>query len=596
MPGPSSGEALTVDGLLTIKDAKPFNLFNIASLRNKGGSGKTPELRDSVRCALEPFAKMIRKNGGKPLLCELAVISDKNQWQHVVVPDDSREFVSIIDTYEDELDPELRHEFIDRWKNAIRSLGISQRGRKQANYIVLNPRVYDAVAYYEKFFSQDDSPNGSGQRETCCNNTSNSPEAQIEHFSIDGKEKASLENAIPQKSINLLIKETLVRASGTLKDDLQGATLAILPFSRPYVDPAKIDQIRKENDTSLSILLDQDVEKDLGGCLFAIYKNPLEESNNPDSNLVQDYNLNLNFFLSAQYLLTLSVLAEARRNLVLYYEEQRRRNWGYLVHQFKNDITQLLTNIKQVYKVVQEKGALNSDLKERFELARDQMQSMLEIADLIVNASSAKKNKLSISSIDNLLHYFENDMEELANLESRDLKLESGEKISIKFGELDSNDAAIKGMSALKYESNDKRLVNHIGKARKIICHEVIKNVRRYAGGDTDTDTDTEKTKSVKCGLFSDKEWVYFICQNYICDGENKHESPVLEGAKNLQQTNGEEFKSANCIAQFRVGMSVLHDPPGIKVKVSESNHPPVFTIAIPVGKFKSENGRHGNS
>ena len=253
-----------------------------------------------------------------------------------------------------------------------------------------------------------------------------------------------------------------------------------------------------------------------------------------------------------------------------------------------------MTNIKQVYKVVEEEGALNSDLEERLELARDQMQSMLEIADLIVNASSAKKNELSISSIDNLLHYFENDMEELANLESRDLKLERGGKISIKFGELDSNDAAIEGMSALKYESNDKRFVNHIGKSRKIICHEVIKNVRRYARNDTDTDT--ENTKSVKCGLFSDKEWVYFICQNYICDGNNKHGLPVLDGAKNLQQTNGEEFKSANCIAQFRVGMSVLHYPPGIKVKVPESNHPPVFTIAIPVGKFKSENGRHGNS
>lgn len=584
------GEVLTVDSL-TVENAKPFNLSNIARLRNEESRKTMSALKQSVRCALKPFAEMIRKSGSKPLLCELAVISDKNQWQHVVALDDSREFVSIIDTYEDVLTSKLRQELIDCWKEAIRKLGISGRGDTEANYIVLNQRVYDAVTYYEKFIFQDGSPNRSAQQKTCC---VNAPEAEIEHFSIDDKEKESFEDSA-QEAINLLIKETLVRASDELKDALKNATLAILPFSRPYVDPAKVDEIREKDDASLSILLDPNVEKDLGGCLFAIYKNSHEESDSSDPSSAQASNLN--FFLSAQYLLTLSALVEARRNLVLYYEEQRKRNWGYLVHQFKNDITQLLQNITQVHRIVEKSYELPSDLTKKFELAKGQMESMLEIADLVVKATRATasedgEDKLFNSSIHNLLDYFKEDMIKLADLESTDLRLYGDEgKLSIKFGEFDLGDAVINGMIALKDKDGDNRSVDHIGKPRKIICHEVIKNARHYAYADS------KKIKSVKCGLFSDGEWVYFICQNYIRDGSNKHgKEIVLDGAKKLQQTGGETFKFANCMGQFRVGISALHDPPDIKVKVSESSQPPVFTIAIPVGKFKSESGRHGNS
>ena len=139
-------EALTVSDL-TVEDAEPFDLFNIVRLRNQKNYETSPESRQTVRCALKPLAKMIRKNGSTPLLCELAVISDKNQWQHVVVPGDSREFVSIIDTYGDALTPKLRRELIVCWKEAINSLGNSQRNGTQANYIVLNERVYNAVTY-----------------------------------------------------------------------------------------------------------------------------------------------------------------------------------------------------------------------------------------------------------------------------------------------------------------------------------------------------------------------------------------------------------------------------------------------------------------
>lgn len=159
--------ALTVSSL-TVENAKPIDLFSIACLRNQKNYKMSPVFRQNARSALEPFAEMIRKIGSAPLLCELAVISDKNQWQHVVDPSDPREFVSIIDTYEDKsiLDSKLRQELIDCWKNAIRSLGSSQRKRTQANYIVLNQRVYDAVTYYEEFILPGSSSNCSGSEKS----------------------------------------------------------------------------------------------------------------------------------------------------------------------------------------------------------------------------------------------------------------------------------------------------------------------------------------------------------------------------------------------------------------------------------------------
>ena len=603
--------ALTVSDL-TVENAQPVNLFSIACLPNQEDYKESSELKQNVRDALKPFAKMIRKNGSNPLLCELAVISDKNQWQHVVDPGDSREFVSIIDTYEDELSPELRQELIVCWKAAIRSLGNSQPSRVQANYIVLNERVYDAVTYYEKFISQDSSSSNPGQQETYCKNapeaeSNNAPEAEIEHFSIDEKARKPLANAAQdnaaqkaaQKAINDLIQGTLLKASQGLKNALRDATLVILPFSRPYVDTTMIDNdkiSKNPNDAGLSILLDPNIEKGPGGCLFAIYKNSTEESGSSD--LASAQPSDLNFFLAAQYLLTLSALVEARRNLVLYYEEQRKRNWGYLVHQFKNDVAQPLTTLSQVHQVVKENGDFDHELVSKVELAEGQMDSMFKIADLVVAATKTTaeggRKELTNNSIRYLLHHFEEDMLNLADLESKYLELYGdGGKLSIEFGKPDLDDALIKRMTIVK-DAGYGRSVDHIGEFRKIICHEVIKNIRSYAYFDSES---SEKIRSAKCGLFFEGEWVYFVCQNYIRDGKNKQvKMTVLDGAKELQQIGGRAFRFGNCMGQFRVGMSVLHAPPDIEVEVLESSHPPVFTIAIPVGKFKSEDGGLRNS
>ncbi len=489
-----SSQILGLNALFPLDHVKPIDLAAIARI-GAPNSKATPVPAAHRRKVLDIFADFMKGQGLTPVLCELAIISDKMEWHPQPRHDRGRQFVSLINAYQGWISRGDRSRLVRAWTAAIRSLSGTpgngtgcdpSQGKEQGNYIVLNDQVYD-------YFSH--------RIPLSINNLPNDPWKPIkgpqkpgtlalpvtDFFPLPANVERQASSDLANASIHMLLSRTLRTVPASLRNKLRDCMLVIIPFSRPFLDASDLTADLRaaranRTDGDLFSSYPERSSKDPGGCFFGLYY--AAGLKKPEVSEAER-----RFYLQCQYLLTLSALVEARKNLLLYYESQTRRNYGYILHQVRNDLEMPRTLIENVARTVDEPH------KSQLQMASNRIATTKEIAGLMVESAKAVQ-------IEDSLVVHEVPISRIAS-ELRKTFTEQTERLRVDYEiRSDGEDSCVIAMDEahdapnLLYKHLSRRMelccpsdetfsVDWIGRYHRIICHEICVNLSKH-GQSTD--------------------------------------------------------------------------------------------------------------
>lgn len=583
-----SSQILGLNALFPLDHVKPIDLAAIARIATPAGNAVPAAQRRKV---LDIFADFMKGQGLTPVLCELAIISDKMEWQHQPRRDRGRQFVSLINAYQDWISAGDRSRLVRAWTAAIRSLSSPADGgrdcgplhrEKQGNYIVLNDQVYDYFSHRIPL-SIDNLPNDSWEP------NKGPPEPEKLTLPVTGffplplNAKRHASSDLANASIHMLLSRTLKAVPASLRKKLRDCMLVIIPFSRPFMDASDLTadlRAARANraDGDLFSSYPERSSKDPGGCFFGLYyaaglKKP-EVSEDERR-----------FYLQCQYLLTLSALVEARKNLLLYYESQTRRNYGYILHQVSNDLEMPRTLIDNVARDVDEPH------RSKLNMASDRIGSTKAIAELMVGSAKAVQTEDSLvtlnASINDVARELSVTFNEYSNRVAIDLQIRRGGPIKyiISMDEVvDPSQLQFKKLGR-KFKlcdvTDDSISVDWIGRFHRIICHEICVNLSKHGQC---TRRDGLETRG-KWALVRNGKELGIYTEN-IVDQRNKH---AVENALRLK-SDSVEFRQSTGFGQMRLAIGTHPHLSDIIIDVLRKKGADYYLLWVPIGTFIDRN------
>jgi len=582
-------EKLGLAGLFPLPKVNPIDLPAVARLGKK--QSKTSEVSKSdQRAVLGMFANFMRGQKLTPVLSELAVISDKIEWRRVVSPIVGRQFVSLIDTYDDYLSRDEQVQLVTAWVQAIESLtnvppgGALAEGRlvgtrSNGNFIVLNERVYDDFSHRVSMSDSDCVPAAEDMSTSASLGQVELP--LVRPFELPHGVKPEADEKLAGTSIHALTSRTLAGLPHALREKIARCFLVILPFSRPYLEPGNFWVEPKEGAKPQEgplFATYPESEKDPGGCFFAIY-----HAESIDQNAVRENERR--FFLQAQYLLALSSLVEARKNLLLYYEDQLMKDWGHILHQFRNDLDSPLAIVGRL----KDSGSLNDEEREELDFVNSQLTQMYGSAELTVNAVKARnaadaqgRLRPVTDTLSDILNRFDETITASLKIACKAHLYKTGQHLHAEFQLRLVSDFAqtciVLDSKELSAEYMQRELV-WINDYHTLICHELCRNFVRHAR----REDETSNVVQGKWALVQRDDIVRLLCENEV----NPNDGQRVRNLRALAE-RGQAFKHSTGLYQIRLGMSVdpdLMDDIDLEFHEAQGQRP-VFQLSIPIGRL----------
>jgi len=274
----------------------------------------------------------------------------------------------------------------------------------------------------------------------------------------------------------------------------------------------------------------------------------------------------------------LSALVEARKNLLLYYEDQSRKQWGYIVHQISNDLDIPALLISEALEELEGRPESNESHLEMLRFSQRRLTSMKNIARLVADAvkSGAHGDAPSLSTADI------EDVERNILVQLSELACDLAQKERIR---KDYNDdfvvrlervttQSLGGLGSILRDVEELPAggkLSWIDRFSSIVCHELMTNLVRHAPV-------LENSIEGKWSLGVHEGYMFLLMENQIRPGEKS-----LSDAKELADDPAANRFSTG-LGQLRVGISLLEDPPNIQIKVKEEHGFFFFQIAVPIG------------
>lgn len=586
-----SSQVLGLNALFPLDYVKPIDLAAIA--RMAATSAKASSVPAAQRRkVLDIFADFMKGQGLTPVLCELAIISDKMEWHPQPRHDRGRQFVSLINAYQGWISTGDRSRLVRAWTSAIRSLsnpagngtaGAPLHREEQSNYIVLNDQVYDYFSHRIPLnlnnLPDDPWTPLKGQQD---------PEKLVlpvtDFFPLPANAKRQASSDLANTSIHMLLSRTLRSVPASLRDKLRDCMLVIIPFSRPFLDASDLTADLRaaranRSDGDLFSSYPERSSKDPGGCFFGLYYAAgLKKSDVSDQER--------RFYLQCQYLLTLSALVEARKNLLLYYESQTRRNYGYILHQVSNDLETPRMLIDIVARNVNEPH--KSDLIK----ASDRIESTKEIARLMVDSAKAVQiedsfvaREVSISSIASELRG--TFIQQAKRQQDAHFALTTGLQTCV-FAMDEAHDApnllykSLNRRMKLCCPSDDCVSVDWIDRFHLIICHEICVNLykhgqRTYSSGLQIRGRWALVRKGKELGIYT---------ENIV----GRTDKEALNRALSMKYNNL-EFRQSTGLGQMRLAIGTHPDLSDIMIDIKKSKDKNYhYLMWIPIGTLHEPN------
>jgi hypothetical protein len=602
---------------------RPLNLPELALLNESHNAD--PQIRRQMSSMMKIFADLARRQGLKPILLELALISDNKDWNNFLNPGQGQRFVSVIDLYDDVAGiGGSRRKIADAWVASIGALASTPEGvrmTKEANFIVLSDATYDSLTYKTRFRSREQVERGADVAES-------QPETVqlpfCKSFRLSGRADDDFaSDASVQDGISKLISGTLRHLPEHIRKTIEESILIILPFARPFLHPTdvgdrRLSSIIGQQEVDEGALLSEfpDSAKDPGGCVFAILQRPAEM----DDATAQD--LERRFALQAQYLLTISGLIEARRNLLVYYHEQNISNTGTLLHQFKNS---LVTPLSVVTSIGQD-GALTEKQEADIAHAKSKLEILMSHSELMARAikekemSAGAEEDIFDTAVDQIEYHLSNAMSQYAQTAVDDSLRNIGKYPEIYLRRKPMRDW-MGSLKAYLLEPNECQRYKWIGEYSVIIVDELVRNLVKHgilkAGSDAAKSLSSFELGSAdisprhssplaRCsgriyaewslgvrrfaGLHGNDEAICLCFANYLDPSRlTSRKRQALLSLKSNYRPSG------TGIGQLSLGKSVDPTLPDLAIEISgnldtfDPSNAPVFEYVIPIGRGRKD-------